>query len=123
MIFGGFNEIPTEDFRRILETNVFGVIYGARAAIQQFRRQEKGILVNMGSLAGIVGQPYSTPYSVSKGTVRGLGIYLGQELENEKHIHVCTVHPSIVDTPVFRNLPITQGRLLTHPPLPLPYLK
>ena len=62
MIFGGFNEIPTEDFRRILETNVFGVIYGARAAIQQFRRQEKGILVNMGSLAGIVGQPYSIPF-------------------------------------------------------------
>jgi short-subunit dehydrogenase len=123
MIFGEFNEIPTEDFRRILETNLFGVIYGARAAIQQFRRQGKGILINMGSLAGIVGQPYSTPYSISKGAIRALGISLGQELENEKHIHVCTVHPSIVDTPVFQNAANYSGQTINPPTSATPVLK
>lgn len=103
MIFGGFNDIPTKDFRRILETNLFGIIYGARAAIQQFRKQGKGILINMGSIAGVVGQPYSTPYSISKAGIRLLSISLGQELENETDIYVCTVHPSIVDTPVYQN--------------------
>lgn len=115
MIFGDFIDIPTKDFRRILDTNLLGVIYGARAAIQQFRMQGKGVLINMGSLAGIVGQPYSTPYSISKAGIQALGISLGQELENEKHIHVCTVHPSIVDTPVFRNAANFTGQAINPP--------
>lgn len=40
MIFGGFNDIPMKDFRRIIETNLFEIIYGARAALQQFRSSE-----------------------------------------------------------------------------------
>lgn len=101
LVFGEFTQIPTEDFRRILETNLFGIIYGARAAVRQFYRQNYGTLINMGSVAGIVGQPYSVPYSISKGGIRSLSIALGQELEGHEHIHVCTVHPSIVDTPVY----------------------
>ena len=115
MIFGGFNDIPTKDFRRILDTNLLGIIYGARAAIQQFRRQGKGILINMGSIAGIVGQPYSSPYSISKAGIRALGISLAQELENEKHIHVCTIHPSIVDTPVYQNAANFTGQAINPP--------
>ena len=103
MVFGGFNDVPTEDFRRILETNLFGVIYGSHAALVQFEKQRKGILINMGSIAGIIGQPYSTPYSISKAGIRALGISLGQEFENHRNIHICTVHPSIVDTPVYQN--------------------
>lgn len=101
LVFGEFTQIPTEDVRRILDTNLFGIIYGARAAVRQFYRQDYGTLINMGSVAGIVGQPYSVPYSISKGGIRSLSIALGQELEGHDHIHVCTVHPSIVDTPVY----------------------
>ena len=101
LIFGEFTQIPTEDVRRILETNLFGFIYGARAAVRQFYKQDYGTLINMGSVAGIVGQPYSVPYSISKGGIRSLTISLGQELEGHDRIHVCTVHPSIVDTPVY----------------------
>jgi NAD(P)-dependent dehydrogenase (short-subunit alcohol dehydrogenase family) len=43
MIFGGFNDIPTEDFRRVLETNLFGIIYGSRAAVHQFRMRHSTI--------------------------------------------------------------------------------
>lgn len=115
MIFGNFTQTPSEEFRRVLETNLFGNIWGARAAIQQFRRQGYGVLVNMGSLAGIVGQPYSSPYSISKAGIRALGISLGQELENEKHIHICTVHPSIVDTPVYQNAANFTGHAINPP--------
>lgn len=115
LIFGEFTQIPTADFRRILETNLFGFIYGARAAVRQFYKQDYGILINMGSLAGIIGQPFSTPYSISKGGVRSLSISLGQELENHKHIHVCTVHPSIVDTPVFNQAANYTGRAINPP--------
>ena len=115
MIFGYFEEIPTEAFGRILETNLFGTIYGSRAAVRQFREQRYGILINMGSIAGVVGQPYSVPYSISKGGIRALGIALGQELENEKDIKVCTVHPSIVDTPVYQHAANYTGESINPP--------
>lgn len=115
MIFGELNDIPSQDLQKILETNLFGSIYGARAAIKQFRRQEEGVLINMGSLAAVVGQPYSTPYSISKGGVRSLGISLGQENENYKNIHVCTLHPSIVDTPIFQNTANYSGHSINPP--------
>jgi short-subunit dehydrogenase len=112
-----------KDFHRIQETNLFGIIYGSRAAVEQFRRQGSGILINMGSLAGIIGQPFSTPYSISKAGIRALGISLGQELENEKHIHVCTVHPSIIDTPVYQNAANFTGHSINPPTSATPALK
>lgn len=81
LVFGEFTQIPTEDFRIVLETNLFGFIYGARAAVCQFYRQGYGTLINMGSVSWIVGQPYSVPYSISRGGIRSLSIALGQELE------------------------------------------
>jgi short-subunit dehydrogenase len=115
LIFGEFTQIPTEDFRRLLETNLFGFIYGARAAVRRFHKQGYGTLINMGSVSGIVGQPYSVPYSVSKGGIRSLSIALGQELESHEHIHVCTVHPSIVDTPVYDQAANYTGRAINPP--------
>lgn len=115
LVFGEFTLIPTEDFRRILETNLFGFIYGARAAVRQFYKQGYGTLINMGSVAGIVGQPYSVPYSISKGGIRSLSISLGQELEGHDHIHVCTVHPSIVDTPVYQQAANYTGQAINPP--------
>lgn len=115
LVFGEFTQIPTEDIRRILETNLFGIIYGARAAVKQFYKQDYGTLINMGSVAGIVGQPYSVPYSISKGGIRSLSISLGQELEGHEHIHVCTVHPSIVDTPVYDQAANYTGQEINPP--------
>ena len=115
MVFGDFDEIPSDDFRQILDTNLRGVVYGARAAVRQFREQGHGTLINMGSIAGVVGQPYSVPYSISKGGIRALGIALGQELENEKHINVCTVLPSIVDTPVYQHAANYSGESINPP--------
>lgn len=115
LIFGEFTQIPTDDFRRILETNLFGFIYGARAAVRQFYSQGYGTLINMGSVAGIVGQPYSVPYSISKGAIRSLSKSLGQELEDHESIHVCTVHPSIVDTPVYQQAANLTGKAINPP--------
>jgi NAD(P)-dependent dehydrogenase (short-subunit alcohol dehydrogenase family) len=99
--FGGFEEMPDKDFRRVLDVNLFGYVYGARAAIHQFRKQGQGKLINVSSVAGVVGQPFAVPYSISKFGIRGLGISLDQELKNEKNIHVSTVMLSTVDTPIY----------------------
>jgi NAD(P)-dependent dehydrogenase (short-subunit alcohol dehydrogenase family) len=99
--FGGIDEIPPEDFRQVIEVNLFGYTYGAREAIKQFRKQGRGTLINVASVAGVVGQPFAVPYSISKFGIRGLGLSLEEELHTEKDIHVCTLLPSTVDTPIY----------------------
>lgn len=48
--FGRFGDLPSEDFRRVIETNLFGQVHGARAALAQFERQRSGVLINLSSV-------------------------------------------------------------------------
>ncbi len=104
-LFGRFTETPLEDYRRVIETDVFGYIYGARAALPIFYEQGGGVLINVSSIVGVVPQPYTSPYVMSKAAVRMLGMSLRQELilEGTKNIHVCTVMPATIDTPFFQH--------------------
>lgn len=122
-IFGAFQKLPTDDIRRVLETNLFGYIHGARAATRQFCEQGWGTLINISSVTGIVGQAYSTPYSITKFGIRGLSDSLGQELANKKHIHVCTVMPSVIDTPIFQHSANYTGKAINPPVSAVPAQK
>lgn len=104
-VFGRFEKIPMEVFRRVIETNLFGYIYGARAALPHFRAQGNGNLINVSSVVGVTGQPYTIPYTISKYAIRGLSDSLRMELELEQaaNIHVCTVLPGSIDTPIFQH--------------------
>jgi NAD(P)-dependent dehydrogenase (short-subunit alcohol dehydrogenase family) len=46
-LFGKFEDVPSDAFRRVVETNLFGYVNGARAALPQFRAQGYGVLINM----------------------------------------------------------------------------
>ncbi|HLP89709.1 MAG TPA: SDR family oxidoreductase [Nostocaceae cyanobacterium] len=110
--FGRFEQIPTAAFRQVLETNLFGYIYGARAALPHFREQGSGTLINISSVVGVTGQPYTTPYTISKYAIRGLSDSLRMELylDNARDIHVCTVLPASIDTPIFQHAANYTGR-------------
>ncbi|MEV5440049.1 SDR family oxidoreductase [Streptomyces sp. NPDC052682] len=118
--FGRFEDIPMEDFRKVLDVNVMGYVYGARAALRVMREQGTGTLVNIASIAGAVPQPYSHPYSMSKHAVRSLGSSLRQQLrvEGVKDIHVCTVLPATIDTPHFAQAANYTGhKVVAMPPV------
>lgn len=89
--------------RRVIETNVFGAMYGARAAIPIFKRQGQGVLVNVSSILGKVGQPYVPSYVVSKFAVRGLSETLRTALADQPNIHVCTLLPYAFASPHFES--------------------
>jgi short-subunit dehydrogenase len=100
-----FDETPLEEHEQVIQTNLMGTIYGSYVALQQFRKQGKGVLINIGSFAGKVAAPYLSSYSASKFGIRGLGMALRQELEQngDHRIHVCTVMPVSMDTPFFEH--------------------
>lgn len=111
-VFGRFEEIPMSAFHRVIETNLFGYIHGARAALPYFREQGSGNLINVSSVVGLTGQPYTIPYTISKYAIRGLSDSLRMELslDNADDIHVCTVLPGSIDTPIFQHAANYSGR-------------
>ena len=119
-VFSLFLDMPMDDFRRVMDVNVMGYVYGARAALEVMTRQEQGVLINVASIAGEIPQPYTSPYGMSKAAVQALGVSLRSEmwLQGHKKVKVCTVLPATIDTPFFRHAGNYTGRkVMAMPPV------
>jgi short-subunit dehydrogenase len=108
--YGSFEEIPSDVFRQIVETNLMGQVHGARAALRRFREQGAGVLINMSSVWGRVSSPGVSPYIVSKNAVRAFSECLAGELASDEDIQVATMVPQAVDTPIFEHAGNYTGR-------------
>lgn len=113
-LFGLFQEVPGDVYRKVLETNLFGYIHGARAALCRFRAQGEGVLVNVSSVVASAPQPYTSAYVTSKAAIHGLSDCLRMELALDgadgHHIHVSHVMPASIDTPLFSQAANFTGR-------------
>ena len=94
-------ELDTDVWKHVLDVNLKGVIYGSHFAINRFRAQGVGTLVNVGSIDSEVPLAYQAGYSASKAGVLSLGRALNEELrlDGQERIKVATVMPWAVDTP------------------------
>ena len=109
-LFARFEQAPLEAFRRVIETNFFGYVHGARAVLPYFREQGNGILINIASGVGKIGSPYISAYAASKSAVIGLSSSLRMELQDAPGIRVCTVLPAAIDTPLYQHAANFTGR-------------
>ncbi|MFD1911046.1 SDR family oxidoreductase [Halodurantibacterium flavum] len=109
-LFGRFEEVPRDVYDNVIKTNLFGYIHGARAVLPVFREQGHGVLINNASMVAYVGQPYTSAYVASKHAIRGLGESLRMELMDARDIHVSTVLPATIDTPLFHHAANYTGR-------------
>ncbi|MDB5175509.1 MAG: sadH [Candidatus Saccharibacteria bacterium] len=105
IFYGRFLDIRPEEFRQVIETNLFGVVNGSRAALKHFKETSEGTLINISSGFGAVPAPFVSSYVTSKFAVRGLTASLMQELyvDGQKGIHVCSVLPATIRTPVYEH--------------------
>jgi NAD(P)-dependent dehydrogenase (short-subunit alcohol dehydrogenase family) len=115
-LLGLLEATPPEAFRRVLETNFFGYVNGARAVLPRFRDQGHGVLINNASVYAHLGAPWLTAYVSSKFAVRGFSEALRQELADLPNVHICTVSPSPIDTPIFASTANYSGRAVKAPP-------
>ncbi|MCW2926608.1 MAG: short chain dehydrogenase [Thermoleophilia bacterium] len=111
-MFGRFEDLPAEDLERIVDTNINGYAYGCQSALRRFRRKGRGTLINVGSANGKIGSPFSTSYVLTKFAITGMSEALRMELCNEPDIHVCTVLPASIDTPLYANAANYTGELM-----------
>jgi NAD(P)-dependent dehydrogenase (short-subunit alcohol dehydrogenase family) len=107
---GRFDDLPPDVFRRVIETNLFGYVHGAATALRRFHAQGAGVLINNASMNAYVAEPYASAYVASKFAIRGLADCLREEWLNEPGIHICTVLPAVIDTPLFQHAANYEGR-------------
>jgi short-subunit dehydrogenase len=117
-MFGRFDETPVDDFRRVIDVNVMGYVHGAHAAIEVFRRQGHGVLVNVASIVSEVPAPALASYVTSKFAELGFGKALRADLRDTPGVRVCTVMPGAMDTPLWSRGPNRTGRE-PRPPAPV----
>ncbi len=114
--YGRFEEVPTEVFDRVLDTNVRGTANVARSSLAAFREQGCGHLVLLGSLLGDVVMPFLSPYVTSKWAVDGLARTLQVEARRTPGISVSLVAPAGVRTPIYALAANYAGRKGRTPP-------
>ena len=115
-IYGDILEVPTEDHRKIFETNYWGVVYGSLAAARHLKeREERGAIINVGSINGDMSGPLLSSYNASKHAVKGFTDALRIEMLAAKApLSVTLIKPSAIGTPFpehGRNLTGYQARL------------
>jgi short-subunit dehydrogenase len=74
------------------------------------------VLINNASVYSHIGAPWLAAYVSSKFAVRGFSEALRQELADLADVHVCTVSPSPMDTPIFASAANYSGRTVKAPP-------
>ncbi len=101
-IGGDARDLTTDHWRRVLDVDLYGVLYGTLAAYQIMARQGYGHIVNTASAAGLLPLPFGAPYCAAKHAVVGLSLSLRLE-GADLGVKVSVVCPGYVRTPVFEN--------------------
>jgi len=96
-ISGAVEDTRLDEARAQFETNFFGVLRVCRQALPVMRAQGAGRIINIGSVAGLIGVPFNGLYCASKFALEGLSEAL--RMEAKPHgIHVSLVEPGDINT-------------------------
>ena len=90
-------EVTEEQFDRIFAVNVKSIYLFAQAVVPHFRKVGGGVIINIGSTAGLRPRPGLTWYNTSKGAVNLASKSMAVELAPDK-IRVCAIAPTIGET-------------------------
>jgi NAD(P)-dependent dehydrogenase (short-subunit alcohol dehydrogenase family) len=93
------DEVAAADFDRMMAVNVKGTFLGIQAALPAMRAAGGGSIVNLSSVAGIVGSGIATDYNASKGAVRLLTKSVAVQCASDG-IRCNSVHPAPIETPM-----------------------
>lgn len=96
-LVGNFEELTTQDMERQFATNFWGMSHVMRAALPVMREQRSGHIINISSVAGVVGMKHCSAYGASKFALEGLSQAVADEVE-KFGIQVTVVEPGFFRT-------------------------
>jgi NAD(P)-dependent dehydrogenase (short-subunit alcohol dehydrogenase family) len=95
--FAPFEQMSAEDFKAVVDTCFYGVVYTSRAAIPVMRAQKSGYIFQISSIGGRLALPGNTPYHAAKWAVGGFSDSLAMEVA-PFGVKVCTMEPGGIRT-------------------------
>ncbi|HTY38846.1 MAG TPA: 3-oxoacyl-[acyl-carrier-protein] reductase [Bacteroidota bacterium] len=99
------------DWDEVIDTNLKGAFNFSKAACRQMMSQREGKIINISSIAGVIGNPGQTNYAASKAGLLGMTKTLAKELAS-RNIQVNAVAPGFVDTDMTEKLTPQQKEAL-----------
>jgi len=96
-ILGNFEAITAQELEAQMRTNFFGAANVMRAALPVMREQRSGKIINISSVAGVVGQRHCSAYSASKFALEGMSLAIAEEV-GQFGINVTIVEPGFFRT-------------------------
>jgi len=100
-----------QDWDDVIDTNLKGAFNFSKAACRQMMSQREGKIINISSIAGVIGNPGQTNYAASKAGLLGMTKTLAKELAS-RNIQVNAVAPGFVDTDMTEKLTPQQKEAL-----------
>jgi 3-oxoacyl-[acyl-carrier protein] reductase len=104
-----------EDWQKVLDTNLNGIFYTARAAAKIMMKQRFGSIVNVSSIVGVYGNAGQANYAASKAGIIGFTKSLAKEL-GSRNITANVIAPGFIATDMTESLP-NMDKLTEHIPL------
>lgn len=120
-IGGATHELSLDDWRRVIDVNLTGVVHGIAAIYPRMVRRGHGHIVNIASVAGLAPYPLALPYTTTKHAVVGLSLALRGEARAHG-VRVSVACPGRIDTPIWQRsevrgaLGTLRGKLLARMP-------
>jgi NAD(P)-dependent dehydrogenase (short-subunit alcohol dehydrogenase family) len=113
------HEIDDTTWAHVLDVNLTGVFRMTRAALPQMLEQGKGVIVNISSVASLIGLPTLPVYAASKGALDAMTRALAVDYAREG-IRCNVINPGLIDTPMAAPLmsnPEQLDPILSHYPI------
>lgn len=106
-LYGSLEDTSIEEAKAQSDTNYFGVVRVVNAFLPHFRKHRNGQIINVSSIAGLVGMPFQGHYSASKFALEGYTEALRMELK-PFNISVCNINPGDFNTTFTSNRKLTE---------------
>jgi short-subunit dehydrogenase len=102
-LFGALEDLTIEEIKMQFDTNLLGAIRTMKEILPTMRKQRNGIIVNISSIAGIIGIPAESIYASTKFALEGLTESLSYELE-PYNIKLILIEPGVVNSNFVPNI-------------------
>ena len=108
---GKLLDTSVEQYRRIIDVNQLGVFLGMKAVAPAMIAQQSGSIINISSIAGLIGSANAVAYGASKFAVRGMTKAVALELARYG-VRCNSIHPGMIDTDMMTE--VTGGNAERH---------
>lgn len=103
-VIGPFEKVTPEEFKRVIDVNLLGQVYGAMVALPYLRQEGRGALIHISSVEARRSLPLQSSYSASKHGIEGFLDSLRVELQHEgTPISITNIMPATINTPFYNN--------------------